>query len=121
MIRGIGIDLVDVQRFKGVMERCGKRFIERVFTEEEIRYCKGKHKPHIYFAARFASKEAVIKAVGKTIPFRDIEVLKEEGGRPLLNVKGYDKKEGYNWHLSITHDGQYSAAHAIMEVDIETG
>jgi holo-[acyl-carrier protein] synthase len=119
MIKGIGIDIVDVKRFEGVVGRHGKRFIGRVFTEGESLYCNKKHRPGIHFAARFAAKEAVIKAIGRAIPFRDIEITREETGRPLLNVKGY--KNDYTWHLSIAHNGNYSLAYVIMEVNIEAG
>ncbi len=119
MIKGIGIDIVDVKRFEGVVSRHGERFIGRVFTEGESLYCKKKNRPGIHFAARFAAKEAVIKAIGRTIPFRDIEIIREEAGRPLLNVRGYE--DDCVWHLSITHDGNYALAYVVMEVNIEAG
>ncbi len=85
---GIGLDLVEVSRIRALLERNGDRFKERVFTEYEITYCDSCADPAIHFAARFAAKEATVKALGtgftEGINWRDIEVLKNEKGAPSL-------------------------------------
>ncbi len=115
MVKGIGVDIVDVSRFEGVLERHGKRFMERIFTPGEMDYCEGKYRPAMHYAARFAAKEAVIKALGKRIPFKNVEIVRGESGKPGLDVKGYTAEMGYIWHLSISHDGGYSLASVILE------
>lgn len=119
MIRGVGVDIVEIGRFEGVMERYGERLQGRLFTEGEVSYCEGKRRANHHYAARFAAKEAVIKAIGTRLPFRDIEVVRGEKGKPLIHVKGYEK--GYRWNLSLTHDGDYALACVIMEAESEAG
>ena len=64
MIIGIGIDIVDLDRFQRMLDRHGKRFLAKTFSEEEIAYCQSRKNPAQHFAARFAAKEAVFKALG---------------------------------------------------------
>ena len=119
MIRGVGTDIVDVRRFERARKRYGRKFVRRLFTGEEIAYCEERYNPALHYAARFAAKEAVIKAVGKRLPFKEIEVVREENGRPFLHVEEY--RLGYRWHLSLSHDGDYSLAYVIMEAVSEAG
>lgn len=94
MIKGIGIDLVEIDRFKKVIKRQGKKFLERVFTPAEINYCLNKRLPYPHFAARFAAKEAFLKAIGtgwgaKNSPYwTEIEVKKLPGKPPKIILKG---------------------------------
>ncbi len=118
MLSGVGVDIVDIRRFRRVMERYGERFLTRLFTDGERAYCDKKWRPEYHYAARFAAKEAAIKVVGRRLPFTDIEVLREEMGKPTLYVKGYEK--GCRWHISLSHDGDYSVAYVMMEEDFET-
>ncbi|MFQ5328814.1 MAG: holo-ACP synthase [Thermodesulfobacteriota bacterium] len=117
MIRGVGVDIVDIRRFGRVMERYGERFLARLFTDGERAYCDVKLRSACHYAARFAAKEAVIKVVGRGVTFRDIEVLREADGKPLLQVRGFE--DGCRWHLSLSHDGDYSVAYVTMEDDSE--
>jgi len=102
-VRGIGIDIVEVKRFK----RLGSRFLEKVFTAEEIKYCLKSAAPAMHFAARFAAKEAVIKATRKkNIALRDIFVRNRSGGAPEVFVKGKKKK----FYVSISHTDSLAVA-----------
>ena len=115
MILGLGVDLVPVSRLKGAR----KDFLERVFTPAERAYCRAWKDPAERLAARFAAKEAVMKALGtgwaKGISWKDIESV---GTR--LRVKGkaaqIAKSKGIvRWHLSISHAGGFAIAVAIAE------
>ncbi|HEY3375556.1 MAG TPA: holo-ACP synthase [Candidatus Aquicultor sp.] len=90
MIKGIGIDIVEVNRIEQAINR-RKKFIERVFTEIERDYCLSKHRPHLHFAARFAAKEAAVKALGtglRGMKWTDFEVCRDKWGRPYLKLSG---------------------------------
>lgn len=127
MIKGIGIDLVEINRFKQVMQRQGKKFLERVFTPSEIKYClKYKRNSYQHFAVRFAAKEAFLKAIGtgwgtKTSPqWADIEVAKLLGKPPKIILTGkalqhLRRLKAKRVHLSLTHTQDYAAAIVILE------
>src|SRR4051812_43195132 len=87
---GLGADLVEVDRIKGVLDRQGERFLNRVFTEEERAYCLGMKYPHKHFAARFAAKEAVSKAfttgIGAELGWKSISVYHGERHEPLVRL-----------------------------------
>lgn len=113
MIHGIGIDIVDIKRFKRAVERWGERFKNRLFTEEELGYCLRQRFPERHLAVRFAAKESVSKAFGKRIPFKDIEIIRGRGGRPSAEVKGI--KGGFRFSISLSHDSGIGAAQAVVE------
>ena len=124
MIVGTGIDVIEVPRVAASIERFGRRFLERVFTENEIRYCDSKANRVERYAARFAAKEAGMKALGtgwsRGIRWRDLEVRRQPGGRPTLAFQGkaaeFASKMGVtNVALSLTH----TAAEAIAQVILE--
>jgi len=105
---GIGLDIVEIGR----IARLGRsrRFIQRVFSPEEIRYCDGKKKKWQHYAARFAAKEAVWKALGRSgLALRDISVVRDPSGRPAVQVRG---RSAPDVQLSLTHCDQYAAAAA---------
>jgi len=87
---GLGADIVEVERIRGVMERQGDRFLNRVFTEEERAYCLGMRIPFPHLAARFAAKEAVSKAfttgIGKEIGWKSISVYHGERHQPCVRL-----------------------------------
>ncbi len=123
MILGIGVDLVDVRRIEGIIFRWQEKFLKRIFTDREIRYCNNKKNPAQRFATRYAAKEALIKAfypkgyVG--INLRDIEIFEKEG-RPAVNlfgtVKKYVEEKGIkNIFIMLSHDGNYGIANVILE------
>lgn len=109
----IGLDIVNVGRIKATVERYGSRFLLRVFTEKEL---KGFDKitdnayrfQHI--AGLFGAKEAIKKCVGVHIPFKCIEVIKDDSGKPAVYI---DHRKRFDISVSITHTAEYSAAVAI--------
>jgi len=122
VIYGIGIDIVKVERMKSVVEKWGKKFLERVFTEGEISYCYEKKEPYLSLAVRFAAKEALIKAIGPVAPvsLSNIEVINVEKGPPLLRVGGklndfLKEKLIKKVHLSLSHEHEYGIACVVLE------
>lgn len=90
MIKGIGIDIVEVNRIEKALQR-RKRFSQRVFTDIERNYCLSRHRPHLHFAARFAAKEAAVKALGtgvRGVKWTDLEVRRDKWGKPFLELTG---------------------------------
>ncbi len=92
MILGIGTDIVEIVRIGQMIERHGEHFLQRVFTEEEIRYCQRRKESYQHFAGRWAAKEAVMKTLGtgwtKGVGWLDIEVATRRSGQPLINIHG---------------------------------
>src|SRR5215469_5934392 len=124
MIVGTGIDLAEVPRIREVIERHGERFLKRVFTEGEIQYCESKANRIERYAARFAAKEAGMKAIGTGwnhgVRWRDIEVCRQPGGRPTLAFHGkaaeFAAKLGTkNVALSLSHTAEQAIAQVILE------
>jgi holo-[acyl-carrier protein] synthase len=124
MIYGIGTDIVQVSRIESAIKRWGGRFHEKVFNPGEVRYCLARRNPYPSFAARFAAKEAFVKALGigirRGVHWRDVEVARGPLGRPILQLRGLavriverEKIEGI--HVSLTHDGDYSSAMVVLE------
>jgi holo-[acyl-carrier protein] synthase len=123
MILGIGVDLVDVNRIETIIYKWKERFLKRIFTDTEIRYCNNKKNPGQRFATRFAAKEAFIKAVypkgQEGINYRDIEIDQLKN-RPKINLYGKVKQSvkemGVNrMHVMLSHDGNYGIANVILE------
>jgi holo-[acyl-carrier protein] synthase len=124
MIVGTGIDIAEVPRIRDTMARFGARFVERVFTEGEIRYCESKANRVERYAARFAAKEAGMKALGTGwnfgVRWRDIEVARKPGSRPTLVFHGkaaeFAARLGTkNVALSLTHTAEQAMAFVILE------
>ena len=124
MIVGTGVDLAEVDRIQRSVERFGRRFIERIFTPGEIAYAERKANKYERFAARFAAKEAGMKAIGtgwkRGVRWRDFEVINLPSGKPTLRFHGkaaeYAAKLGVrNVALSITHTKATALAHVILE------
>jgi holo-[acyl-carrier protein] synthase len=90
MLVGLGADVIEVERIRGVLERQGERFLARVFTEEERAYCSKMAQPHKHFAARFAAKEAVSKAfttgIGAELGWRSVSVYHGERNQPHVRL-----------------------------------
>jgi len=124
MIIGIGIDIIDIDRVKRIADEYGDDMITRIFTEDEIEYCKSKANHEINFAGRFAAKEAFLKALGSGlrsgINWSDIEILRDEFGKPVLFLSGTAKKHTEKLrvvgaHLSISHTAEYAVAVVVLE------
>ena len=124
MIVGTGIDIAEVPRVGEAIERYGQRFLQRIFTEGEIRYCESKANRVERYAARFAAKEAGMKALGTGwnhgVRWRDIEVRRQPGGRPTLEFHGKAGEFATNMGvsnivLSLTHTAEQAMAQVILE------
>jgi holo-[acyl-carrier protein] synthase len=124
MIYGIGIDLIEIERMQRAIARTGARLIERVYTDAEQAYCRSQHPPYACYAARFAAKEALLKALGtglrQRMRWRDMEVWRDSLGKPGLHLYGYLHErctaEGIRHiHLSLSHSATYAIAQVILE------
>ena len=124
VIVGTGIDIAEVDRVRQTIERFGRRFIERVFTADEIRYCESKANRVERYAARFAAKEAALKAIGtgwnRGVTWRDVEVRRSPGQRPTMAFHGrarefFAKLGATRAHLSLTHTKEFAMAQVIIE------
>jgi len=122
MIYGIGVDIVRIDRIRKTVEKWGEKFLERVFTSNEINYCYEKREPYLSLSVRFAAKEALIKAIGSEIPvsLTDIEVMNYGSGRPFIKVKGrlesfFNEKSIRSAHLSLSHEHEYGVACVVLE------
>ena len=126
MIVGTGLDIAEVPRIAASIERFGRRFLERVFTAEEIRYCESKANKAERYAGRFAAKEAAMKAIGTGwnhgVTWHDVEVTRVPAGRPMLAFHGkaaefFHKLGAVRAQLSISHTDQIAMAQVILESD----
>ncbi len=124
MIVGIGTDLAEVTRIERSISRFGSRFLDRIYTSREQRYCSSKANSNERFAARFAAKEAGMKAIGTGWNFGvrwvDFEVTNEPSGRPTLALSGVAKNfaerlGGKRISLSLTHTAEMAFAVVILE------
>src|ERR1700751_989644 len=124
MIVGTGIDITEVPRIAATISRFGERFLHRVFTKGEILYCDSKANRAERYAARFAAKEAAMKAIGTGwnhgVTWRDVEVRRTPGSRPTMefhNKAGefFRKLGAARAHLSITHTKESAMAQVILE------
>jgi len=121
MIQGIGVDVVDVERMKSILSEQGAAFIDRVFTDTEISYCRGKANPEQHFAARFAAKESVSKAMqtgwSGIFRWKDVEVVNEPSGAPkiVLYSAVAHSLEKSKIHLSLSHTETTVVALAVIE------
>lgn len=124
MIVGTGIDIAEVPRIRRAIERFGDRFLHRIFTAGEMRYCDSKANRMERYAARFAAKEAAMKALGTGwnhgVRWRDCEVTRMPGGRPTLAFHGvaaeFAARLGVkNAALSISHTAEQAIAQVILE------
>ncbi len=119
MIVGVGLDLIEIDRIRQALER-RPRFAERCFTPDEIAYCSAKPFPAQHYAARFAAKEAVGKALGRGMTrWREVEVVRGRGA-PTVRLHGHyrewaEERGVVNIVLTLTHSRGMAAATAIAE------
>lgn len=118
------MDIVEVPRVAAAIERFGRRFLERIFTEAEIRYCQSRRNSTERFAARFAAKEAALKALGTGwrmgVAWKDVEVRREPGGRPTVHFSGRAAEFAVGLgmkqaSLSLSHTAEQAMAQVILE------
>jgi holo-[acyl-carrier protein] synthase len=125
MIVGTGVDIVEIDRIAKAAAK--ERFVERIFSEEEIAIFKACNYRMETVAGRFAAKEAVLKALGcglSDIPMRCIEVLRASSGQPVVELSGAAREKAdalgvKHIHVSISHSARYAVAQAIAEGDAE--
>ncbi|MGZ3592680.1 MAG: holo-ACP synthase [Syntrophales bacterium] len=124
MIHGIGTDLVEVSRIERILKKWGDRFLQRVYANDEIEYCRNKAFPAIHFAARFAAKESFLKSLGiglgMGVKLREIEVRNNELGSPVLKVNRklgniLDNLGVNAIHVSMTHTREHAHAIVVLE------
>jgi holo-[acyl-carrier protein] synthase len=124
MIVGTGIDIAEVPRIAQAIQRYGDRFLLRIFTDGERRYCDSKANRIERYAARFAAKEAAMKALGTGwnhgVRWRDIEVCRQPGGRPTITFRGRAAELAARLGtkhvaLSLTHTAELALAQVILE------
>jgi holo-[acyl-carrier protein] synthase len=121
-IIGLGIDATDIPRIAATLERYGERFMNRIFTDGEIAYCRRRRVPAIHFAGRFAAKEAAMKALGtghsQNVLWRDVEVVRR-GGPPQLQFHGgaarrFAAMGAQSSLLTITHSETLALAQVLI-------
>ncbi len=121
-ILGIGTDIIECERIGRMVDKHGDHFVNRVFTEEEVRYCTERRNGDQHFAGRWAAKEAVLKALGTGwiagISWQDVEISNEVSGRPLIRLYGgaaeIAQKRGIREiQISITHCVSHAVAFAV--------
>ncbi|MFA6142704.1 MAG: holo-ACP synthase [Candidatus Omnitrophota bacterium] len=123
MIIGAGVDIVEIFRMKDAIDKWGDGFLTKIFTDREAEYSNSKRFSHQHFAARFAAKEAVVKAIGEPrkfpVKWTDIEVLNDGEGKPMIKFRGdaakikKTKKIG-EIILSMSHSKNYAIASVIL-------
>jgi holo-[acyl-carrier protein] synthase len=124
MIVGTGVDIAEVGRIQAAVKRFGDRFLRRVFTPAEVRYCIGKPNSAERLAARFAAKEAGMKAIGTGLRYgvtwQDVEVVRLPRQRPMLEFHGKaaefaTRLRCKRTHLSLSHTKEQAIAYVILE------
>ena len=114
-----GVDMIEIPRIRQVLDRFGQRFLDRVFTPGEIEYCRGRA-PNL--AARFAAKEAAMKALGtgtRGVAWKDIEVVRAESGAPSIILHGRGEARArrlgvLEMALSLSHSREYAIAVVVV-------
>jgi holo-[acyl-carrier protein] synthase len=124
MIVGLGLDIAEIDRIQAAIVRHGAPFLERLFTPAEVAYCERHKNRYERYAARFAAKEAAMKALGtgwsRGVRWRDIEVAREPGGKPTLKLAGVAREiaDGLGVKhiaVTITHSGNLALVQVIFE------
>ena len=124
MIIGIGVDIVEIGRFRKIADKLKERFIRRVFTPAEQEFCNGHRDPIPHFAARFAAKEALFKALGtgwaRGVTWLDAEVRRERQNAPAMVLHGEAQRLSIALgaravHLSLSHSDDSAVATVILE------
>ncbi len=110
----VGTDLVETERLRKAIERWGENLLFRIFTPRERNYCQGKSHPHLHFAARFAAKEAVLKALGGGISYSEIEILNDPKGAPMIRLPQRLSSE-FRAVVSLAHTKSHALAFVLVE------
>lgn len=130
MIIKTGIDIIEVKRIKESIELYGEKFLERIYTKNEIEYCEKKNvKKYESYAARFAAKEATLKAISEMInnkfdiSWTEIEIINSENGKPRVElseslIEKFNIKSEINIEISLSHIEETAIASVVLYVDI---
>jgi holo-[acyl-carrier protein] synthase len=121
MIKGIGNDIIEIERIKQAILRYGDKFLDKLYTSKEKAYCLTHRESHRHFAGRFAAKESILKALGTglrdEISWLDIEILNDAYGKPYVHLSE-KLKARFSFpkvHISISHSKDFATAVAIRE------
>lgn len=116
-----GTDIIEIERVKESIEELGEKFINKIYTENEIKYCESKNKmKYQHYAARFAGKEAIFKAISKilsdkySISWKDVEIINDENGRPQIIFLNKQYKQIQSIDISLSHCKQYATANVVI-------
>jgi holo-[acyl-carrier protein] synthase len=121
MIKGVGVDIIEIARIEKSIRELGDHFLQKIFTSREIAYCSSKQNSTQHFAARFAAKEALSKAVATgwagEFRWRDVEVVNEPSGKPVFEFYGAMKAMlvRSNVFVSMSHSGNHVVAMVVIE------
>ena len=110
----VGTDIVEVSRIRQMMQKYKTKFLKRIFSDEEIKYCMDKHNPEIHFAGKFAAKEAIKKTTSGLIstPYNKINILNDENGRPTVSSENLSSNF---LDISISHTNKLAISFAILK------
>jgi len=116
-----GVDIIEIGRIKQSIETLGVKFIQKVYTQEEIEYCESKkEQKYQHYAARFAAKEAAYKAVSPllndkyAISWQDIEIKNDHNGKPYVTINKIDQNLIHDIDISISHCKEYACANVVV-------
>ena len=126
MANEIGVDIVEVERIRAAVEKDGEKFLARLFSDWELEYCGGKADPAQHYAARFAAKEALVKAFGGNLEedgwrWPEVEVRNDDNGKPAIKLHGRAAKRGEELgvsqvKLSLSHSREHAVAFILVEM-----
>lgn len=118
-----GTDIIEIERIKNSIEDIGEKFVHKVFTDKEIAYCESKKgQKYQHYAARFAAKEAVFKAISEAlddkydVSWKNIEILKDDMQKPHVSLIGVDFKKKISLDISISHCKEFAVAMVVANV-----
>jgi holo-[acyl-carrier protein] synthase len=119
-MNSVGVDLVEIHRIRETIERWNGKFVKRIFTPGEIEFCEGRRNPYQSYAARFAAKEAILKAIGTGmyggVRWKDMEILDNEHSQPGVHLEGRVKElvGSRKVLLSLSHTGTSALAFVVL-------
>ena len=113
----IGTDIVQVERIKKLLNNNGNKFLNKIYTKDEINYCNSNSEPHIHLSGKYAAKEAVKKAllsknIIEAISLKKIEILNNKNKSPYVKI---DDLDDININITISHENEYAVAFALIE------
>ena len=117
-----GTDIIEIKRIQDSIESLGDRFINKIYTENEIDYCESKkNQKYQHYAARFAAKEAIFKAISDKLDskfdmdWKDVEIINNVNGKPFVNFINKEIKDLEGIDISISHCREYATANVVVQ------